>query len=100
MTNIQKTLYKAIYEKNKSMLLKSFSSSAVMTTQLNNLAMQLRRCCNHPFLIDEIEEELTEDCHTTEERLKKLVDSSGKMILLDKLLVKYKKEGKKLLIFS
>jgi len=75
MTTVQKTLYRALYEKNKNML-------------LNNLAMQLRRCCNHPFLIEEIEEELTGECVTEEERFKKLIESSGKMILLDKLITK------------
>jgi len=50
--------------------------------------MQLRRCCNHPFLIEEIEEELTGECVTEEERFKKLIESSGKMILLDKLITK------------
>jgi chromodomain-helicase-DNA-binding protein 7 len=55
MTNIQKTIYRALYEKNKSMLMKGMSSNSVNAT-LNNLEMQLRKCCNHPFLIREIEQ--------------------------------------------
>ena len=62
--------------------------------------MQLRKCCNHPFLIKEIEQEITRECRTPEDRHKKVVESSGKMILLDKLLPKLKSENKKLLIFS
>ncbi|KAL4510059.1 hypothetical protein ABPG72_010252 [Tetrahymena utriculariae] len=99
MTTLQKTLYRAIYERNKSMLQKNFSSMA-MNTSLNNLEMQLRKCCNHPFLIKEMEIELTQNFKTTEERLKCLIDTSGKMILLDKLVMKYKIEGKKILVFS
>jgi len=48
----------------------------------------------------EIEAELTKECVTQEEKLKKFIDASGKMILLDKLLPKMKNEGKKVLIFS
>jgi chromodomain-helicase-DNA-binding protein 7 len=62
--------------------------------------MQLRKCCNHPFLIREIEHELLKECHTFEDRCKKMIESAGKMILLDKLLPKLKKENKKVLIFS
>lgn len=43
---------------------------------------------------------MTHDCKTVEDRFKKLIDTSGKMILLDKLVMKYKAEGKKILIFS
>ncbi|EGR27208.1 myb domain protein [Ichthyophthirius multifiliis] len=43
MTTIQKTIYRAIYEKNKGMLKKQFSS-LVMGASLNNLEMQLRKC--------------------------------------------------------
>jgi chromodomain-helicase-DNA-binding protein 7 len=63
MTNLQKTIYRALYERNKGMLTKGFAG-AVITTSLNNLEMQLRKCCNHPFLIKEIEAELMKECHT------------------------------------
>lgn len=99
MTTIQKTLYRAIYERNKSMLQKNFSSMA-MNASLNNLEMQLRKCCNHPFLIKEIEHDLTAMCVTADDRFNILIQTSGKMILLDKLVMKYKSEGKKVLIFS
>lgn len=99
MTNIQKTLYRAIYERNKSMLQKNFSALAT-TTSLNNLEMQLRKCCNHPFLIREIEQELCLFVKTEEERYKKLIETSGKMILFDKLIQKFRTEGKKVLVFS
>lgn len=60
MTNIQKTIYRALYEKNKSMLAKGLSSSGTgsYNTNLNNLEIQLRKCCNHPCLIKELEHDL------------------------------------------
>lgn len=97
MTTIQKTIYRALYERNKSTLSKGMTN---FSTSLNNLEMQLRKCCNHPFLIKEIEAELCKDTVTYDDKFKKFVESSGKMILLDKLLPKMKGEGKKVLIFS
>ena len=37
MTNVQKTIYKALYEKNKDMLIKGLSSANAYNTNLNNL---------------------------------------------------------------
>ncbi len=61
MTNIQKKIYRALYEKNKHMLSQNFGGIK-FTSSLNNLEMQLRKCCNHPFMIKEIEDDLTKDC--------------------------------------
>ncbi len=69
MTNIQKTIYKALYEKNRAMLTKGLSSSSSCNTNLNNLELQLRKCCNHPFLIKELEFDLLKDCTTREEKI-------------------------------
>ena len=98
MTNIQKTIYKALYENNKGMLMKG--SGFNFNTSLNNLEMQLRKCCNHPFLMKEIQSEMTKDCLNEAEYIEKLVSSSGKMILIDKLLAKIMSENGKVLIFS
>merc|ERR1711871_1610988 len=51
--------------------------------------MQLRKCCNHPYLFADNEE-------TNEE----LVQMSGKLVLLDKLMRNFYKNGHKVLIFS
>jgi chromodomain-helicase-DNA-binding protein 7 len=40
------------------------------------------------------------DVQTEAERYEKLINTSGKMILLDKLVQKFLKEKKKMLIFS
>ena len=98
MTNIQKTIYKALYENNKGMLMKG--TGFHFNASLNNLEMQLRKCCNHPFLMRELQIELTKDCNSQAEYLDTLITCSGKMILLDKLLEKIIKEDSKVLIFS
>ena len=58
-----------------------------------NVVMQLRKCCNHPYLFDGAElPPFTTDEH--------LVYNSGKMIILDKLLKTMKAKGSRVLIFS
>ena len=64
-------------------------------TSLNNMLMQLRKVCNHPFLFDELDPGAA-DRETDE----KIVECAGKMKLLDRLLPKLKKGGHKVLIFS
>lgn len=49
LTNIQKMVYKTVYEKNKGTLQKGLGLKFV--SMMNNLEMQLRKCCNHPFLL-------------------------------------------------
>ena len=50
LTNIQKKYYRAIIERNFSFLAKGGTSSNV--PNLMNTMMELRKCCNHPFLIN------------------------------------------------
>lgn len=72
-----------------------------------NTMMELRKCCNHPFLIKGAEEKIVSDYLTGPEdpeklikQMKALIESSGKMVLIDKLLPKLKDGGHKVLIFS
>jgi chromodomain-helicase-DNA-binding protein 7 len=47
--------------------------------------MELRKCCNHPFLVKDMGRQLTDNKPTPYvEKLR--IESSGKMVLLDKLL--------------
>lgn len=64
------------------------------TTRLLNIVMQLRKCCNHPYLFEGAE---PGPPFTTDEHL---VFNAGKMIVLDKLLKKLKANGSRVLIFS
>jgi SNF2 family DNA or RNA helicase len=56
LTLLQKQYYRALYEKNVGFLHKN-KKKALDGPSLNNLAMQLRKCCNHLFLINGVEEE-------------------------------------------
>ena len=57
---------------------------------LNNVLMQLRKVCNHPFLF-------RSDAWTVDESL---IRSSGKFLLLDSMLPKLKAAGHRVLLFS
>ena len=59
--------------------------------QMRNLMVLLRKCCNHPFLIEHPLDRVTgELCIDT-----RLVTSSGKMMMLDRMLVELKRRGHK-----
>uniref|UniRef100_A0A8C4J301 Chromodomain helicase DNA binding protein 8 n=1 Tax=Dromaius novaehollandiae TaxID=8790 RepID=A0A8C4J301_DRONO len=105
LTNIQKKYYRAILEKNFSFLSKGAGHTNM--PNLLNTMMELRKCCNHPYLINGAEEkilaEFRESCHhhvPHDFHLQAMVRSAGKLVLIDKLLPKLKAGGHKVLIFS
>uniref|UniRef100_A0A8C6ZCD1 Helicase C-terminal domain-containing protein n=1 Tax=Nothoprocta perdicaria TaxID=30464 RepID=A0A8C6ZCD1_NOTPE len=59
--------------------------------------MELKKCCNHCYLIKPPEENEKENGLET---LQSLIRSSGKLILLDKLLTRLRDRGNRVLIFS
>lgn len=63
-------------------------------TRLLNIVMQLRKCCNHPYLFEGAE---PGPPYTTDEHL---IHNAGKMAVLDKLLKRMQKQGSRVLIFS
>ena len=67
---------------------------------LMNVMMELRKCCNHPYLNNGVEEILNENLLNDEQRHDMMVKCCGKMVLLDKLLPRLKEGGHKVLIFS
>ncbi|CAI5733452.1 unnamed protein product [Peronospora destructor] len=100
LTTLQKQYYRAIYDKNKSFLYRGTKNGL---PTLNNIQLQLRKCCNHPFLIKGVEErELDElgDDSTPLQVMEKTIECSGKMMLVSKLMPKLKRDGHKVLIFS
>ena len=94
LTKTQKQWYRAVLEANAGFL----SEGA----HLQNISIELRKVCLHPYLIDGAEDKiLAEKKPTTPaELLDCMVRSSGKLILLDKLLPKLKENGNRVLIFS
>jgi len=115
LTPIQKTYYKAIYERNTTFLWKGAKPNNAPS--LMNVMMELRKCCNHPYLVRGAEERILAEAA---DKLKgrrdqdgnpipidnaklfadQLVKASGKMVLMEKLLHKLFTDGHKVLIFS
>ncbi|XP_068768115.1 chromodomain-helicase-DNA-binding protein 6 isoform X1 [Struthio camelus] len=104
LTNIQKKYYRAILEKNFSFLSKGANQHNM--PNLINTMMELRKCCNHPYLINGAEEKILEDfrkAHSPEApdfQLQAMIQAAGKLVLIDKLLPKLIAGGHKVLIFS
>ncbi|XP_074636907.1 chromodomain-helicase-DNA-binding protein 1-like [Acropora palmata] len=90
MSDLQRKYYKAILMKD----LDAFDSPVgTSKTRLLNILIQLRKCVNHPYLFDGVEPEPF--------RLgEHLVDSSGKLQVIDQLLIFLKARGHKVLMFS
>ena len=53
--------------------------------------MQLRKCCNHPYLLEYPLDPKTQELIIDE----KIIKCSGKMLLLDKILPHLQKNGHK-----
>jgi len=102
LTPLQKQLYRAIYEKNTHFLFKGAKSSN--QPSLMNIMMELRKCCNHPYLIKGVEERIISETPIDERHddylHSRMIESAGKFVLLDKLLPRLYAEGHKVLIFS
>ena len=65
--------------------------STVVSVHMTNIMMMLRKCCNHPYLI-----ECPIDPETTLRKVdEELVTSCGKMLLLDRMLPELKQRGHK-----
>jgi SWI/SNF-related matrix-associated actin-dependent regulator of chromatin subfamily A member 5 len=93
MTPMQKKWYRQILEKDIDAV-NNAAGKKESKTRLLNIVMQLRKCCNHPYLFDGAE---PGPPYTTDEHL---IFNSAKMIMLDKLLKRMKEAGSRVLIFS
>ncbi len=97
LTAVQKQYYRALYEQNTEFLLQGGIRNG---PSLMNLAIELRKCCNHPYLVKGAEEAIHTSNVIEGSEIDKLIMSSGKMVLLDKILPHLKKQGHRVLIFS
>ncbi|ODV98572.1 hypothetical protein PACTADRAFT_48303 [Pachysolen tannophilus NRRL Y-2460] len=93
MTEMQLKWYKNLLEKDIDAV-NGVVGKREGKTRLLNIVMQLRKCCNHPYLFEGAE---PGPPYTTDEHL---VYNAGKMIILDKLLKRMKEQGSRVLIFS
>mmetsp|Transcript_15385 Transcript_15385/g.45299 ORF Transcript_15385/g.45299 Transcript_15385/m.45299 type:complete len:1328 (-) Transcript_15385:31-4014(-) len=96
MTPLQRQYYKWILSRNFKELNKGSKGGQV---SLLNIIMELKKCCNHPFLFESAEENYrgTDGDRSVVDRL---ILTSGKLVLLDKLLRRLKQTGHRVLIFS
>ena len=92
MSAMQQRMYKAILTRNYSLLSGSHSTQF----SLLNIAVELKKASNHPYLFDGVET----PTNSREETLRGLIMHSGKMVLLDKLLARLKADNHRVLIFS
>lgn len=92
LTPVQRGVYKNLLMRNLDML--NSTGAGVQKTAVLNIVMQLRKCCNHPYLFQGIED------RTLPPLGQHLVDACGKLRLLDKLLARLKEQGHRVLIFS
>ncbi|KAB2067841.1 hypothetical protein ES319_A09G255900v1 [Gossypium barbadense] len=89
MSQMQKHYYRALLQKDLEVV-----NAGGERKRLLNIAMQLRKCCNHPYLFQGAE---PGPPYTTGDHL---ITNAGKMVLLDKLLPKLKERDSRVLIFS
>lgn len=115
---LQKKCYRALFERNFSFLRQGCHDQRGFAN-FSNLMMEIRKCCQHPFLLDGVEEAFVgqqllkqKNQEGGQQRRQiqtqvmftaspaQLVSCSGKLQLLDKLLPRLKEGGHRALIFS
>ncbi|KAI9671924.1 MAG: hypothetical protein M1817_002345 [Caeruleum heppii] len=93
MSEMQVKWYQKILEKDIDAV-NGAAGKRESKTRLLNIVMQLRKCCNHPYLFEGAE---PGPPYTTDEHL---VNNAGKMVMLDRLLKRMQQQGSRVLIFS
>ncbi|ODQ62832.1 hypothetical protein WICANDRAFT_82756 [Wickerhamomyces anomalus NRRL Y-366-8] len=105
LSDLQTQYYKNVLTKNYAALNQGSKGGHV---SLLNVMSELKKASNHPYLFDNAEEQVLAKFgtstnggfHSREDILRGMIMSSGKMVLLDKLLTRLKKDGHRVLIFS
>lgn len=98
LSDIQTDYYKNILTRNYSALNKGTKGSQF---SLLNIVAELKKASNHPYLFDGVEDKVLSNFGSTRENiLRGIIMSSGKMVLLDQLLNKLRRDGHRVLIFS
>ncbi|KAK4250820.1 CDH1-like protein [Corynascus novoguineensis] len=97
LSDVQLEYYKNILTRNYAALR---DASNGHKQSLLNIMMELKKVSNHPYMFQGAEERVLAGSTRREDQIKGLITSSGKMMLLDQLLAKLKKDGHRVLIFS
>ncbi|KAI9730507.1 MAG: hypothetical protein M1834_005748 [Cirrosporium novae-zelandiae] len=97
LSDVQLEYYKHILTKNYAALNQGAKGPK---QSLLNIMMELKKASNHPFMFLNAEQRIMGENPRREDYLKSLITSSGKMMLLDQLLMKLKRDNHRVLIFS
>ncbi|KAH8592415.1 putative chromodomain helicase [Bisporella sp. PMI_857] len=97
LSDVQLDYYKNILTRNYAALNEGAKGQK---QSLLNIMMELKKASNHPYMFPNAEEKILKGSDRREDQLKFLITSSGKMMLLDQLLTKLKKDNHRVLIFS
>ncbi|KAH7369041.1 chromodomain helicase hrp3 [Plectosphaerella cucumerina] len=96
LSDVQLEYYKNILTRNYAAL----SDATGQKNSLLNIMMELKKASNHPYMFPGAEDRVLGGSVRREDQIKGLIASSGKMMLLDQLLTKLRKDGHRVLIFS
>ncbi len=97
LSDVQLEYYKNILTRNYAALT---DASNGHKQSLLNIMMELKKVSNHPYMFQGAEDRVLAGSSRREDQIKGLITSSGKMMLLDQLLAKLRKDGHRVLIFS
>lgn len=105
LTKVQKYFYRAVYDRKFDLLSKGATRNNMPS--LMNIMMELRKVCNHPYLLNNAEETVVSRRQHELDRplqpaeiIEMLIQSSGKLVLIDKLLPRLRANNCRVLIFS
>ncbi|KAJ4409673.1 transcriptional regulator [Gnomoniopsis sp. IMI 355080] len=91
---LQARLYKQMFFHNK-LAVSDGKGGKTTAKGLSNMMMQLRKLCNHPFVFDEVENQMNPTSTSND----LLWRTCGKFELLDRILPKYRATGHRVLMF-
>ncbi|KAI9681780.1 MAG: hypothetical protein M1829_000525 [Trizodia sp. TS-e1964] len=91
---LQARLYKQMVSHNK-LFVSDKKGGKTGVRGLSNMLMQLRKLCNHPFVFDEVEDQMNPSRAIDDS----IWRSAGKFELLDRILPKLKVSGHRVLMF-
>ncbi|GAB2275370.1 hypothetical protein Dimus_010129 [Dionaea muscipula] len=92
LSSKQKDYYKAILTRNYELLTRKGGAQI----SLINVVMELRKLCCHAYMLEGVEPQVQD----VNESHKLLLESSGKLQLLDKMMIKLKEQGHRVLVYS
>ncbi|XP_031743556.1 probable helicase CHR10 isoform X3 [Cucumis sativus] len=92
LVNLQRKVYMSLLRKELPKLL-AVSAGSSNHQSLQNIVIQLRKACSHPYLFPGIEPEPYEEGEH-------LVQASGKLVVLDQLLQKLHESQHRVLLFA